>query len=124
MYAALAREHPKGTLHQGGSVIHPTVDLAVQIGCTEVLLLGCDFAFPGGQTHAGWQDGALGPSASQALSWVVDGHGKRVSTNPNFTTYQIELERYMAAHPEVHFWNSSRDGAALLGSEYHPDFAS
>lgn len=124
MYAALAREHPKGSLHQGGSVIHPTVDLAVQIGCTEVLLLGCDFAFPGGQTHAGWQDGALGPSASQALSWVVDGHGKRVCTNPNFTTYQIELERYMAAHPEVHFWNSSRDGAALLGSEYHPDFAS
>ncbi|MHC3400563.1 motility associated factor glycosyltransferase family protein [Aeromonas veronii] len=124
MYAALARKHPKGTLHQGGSVIHPTVDLAVQIGCTEVLLLGCDFAFPGGQTHAGWQDGALGPSASQALSWVVDGHGKRVSTNPNFTTYQIELERYMAAHPEVHFWNSSRDGAALLGSEYHPDFVS
>ncbi|AXV18962.1 motility accessory factor Maf-2 [Aeromonas veronii] len=124
MYAALAREHPKGTLHQGGSVIHPTVDLAVQIGCTEVLLLGCDFAFPGGQTHAGWQDGALGPSASQALSWVVDGHGNRVSTNPNFTTYQIELERYMAAHPEVHFWNSSRDGAALLGSEYHPDFVS
>ncbi|MBL0588605.1 MULTISPECIES: motility associated factor glycosyltransferase family protein [Aeromonas] len=124
MYAALAREHPKGTLHQGGSVIHPTVDLAVQIGCTEVLLLGCDFAFPGGQTHAGWQDGALGPSASQALSWAVDGHGKRVSTNPNFTTYQIELERYMAAHPEVHFWNSSRDGSALLGSEYHPDFAS
>ncbi|MCX9103473.1 motility associated factor glycosyltransferase family protein [Aeromonas veronii] len=124
MYAALARKHPKGTLHQGGSVIHPTVDLAVQIGCTEVLLLGCDFAFPGGQTHAGWQDGALGPSASQALSWVVDGHGNRVSTNPNFTTYQIELERYMAAHPEVHFWNSSRDGAALLGSEYHPDFVS
>lgn len=124
MYATLARKHPKGTLHQGGSVIHPTVDLAVQIGCAEVLLLGCDFAFPGGQTHAGWQDGALGPSASQALSWVVDGHGKRVSTNPNFTTYQIELERYMAAHPEVHFWNSSRDGAALLGSEYHPDFVS
>lgn len=124
MYATLARKHPKGTLHQGGSVIHPTVDLAVQIGCTEVLLLGCDFAFPGGQTHAGWQDGALGPSASQALSWVVDGHGNRVSTNPNFTTYQIELERYMAAHPEVHFWNSSRDGAALLGSEYHPDFVS
>ena len=124
MYATLAREHPKGILHQGGSVIHPTVDLAVQIGCTEVLLLGCDFAFPGGQTHAGWQDGALGPSASQALSWVVDGHGKRVCTNPNFTTYQIELERYMAAHPKVHFWNSSRDGAALLGSEYHPDFVS
>ncbi|WP_368152523.1 motility associated factor glycosyltransferase family protein [Aeromonas sp. R2-4] len=124
MYATLARKHPKGTLHQGGSVIHPTVDLAVQIGCTEVLLLGCDFAFPGGQTHAGWQDGALGPSASQALSWVVDGHGNRVSTNPNFTTYQIELERYMAAHPKVHFWNSSRDGAALLGSEYHPDFVS
>lgn len=124
MYAALAAQHPKGQLHQGGSVIHPAVDLVVKAGCSQVILLGCDFAFPGGQTHAGWQDGALGPSAGQALSWVLDGHGKRVRTNPNFTTYQIELERYIQNHPEVCFWSGSRDGAALLGCTYHPEFVS
>ena len=121
VYEQLRHTHPKGLLHQGGSVIHPTVDLAVKMGCREIMLLGCDFAFPGGQTHTGWDDGALGPVASQALSWVLDGHGQRVSTNPNFTTYQIELERYMAGNPEVKFWNCSRDGAALLGCDYHPE---
>ncbi|MBS4694430.1 motility associated factor glycosyltransferase family protein [Aeromonas allosaccharophila] len=124
VYEQLRKAHPKGLLHQGGSVIHPTVDLAVKMGSREIILLGCDFAFPGGQTHTGWDDGALGPVASQALSWVLDGHGQRVSTNPNFTTYQIELERYMASHPEVKFWNSSRDGAALLGCDYHPELMS
>lgn len=122
IYTKLRQSHPRGVLHQGGSVIHPTVDLAVKMGSLEVILLGCDFAFPGDQTHTGWQDGALGPIASQALTWVLDGHGKRVSTNPNFTTYQIELERYIAAHPGVRFWNCSRDGAALLGCSYHPEF--
>lgn len=121
MYEQLRHTYPKGVLHQGGSVIHPAVDLAVKMGCREIILLGCDFAFPGGKTHTGWSDGALGPVAGQALSWVLDGYGQRVRTNPNFTTYQVELERYMAAHPEVQFWNSSRDGAALLGCDYHPE---
>lgn len=124
MYQPMRTSHPKGLLHQGGSVIHPTVDLAVKMGCREIILLGCDFAFPGGQTHTGWQDGALGPIASQALSWTLDGHDRRVDTNPNFTAYQAELERYMAKSPQVRFWNTSRDGAALLGCSYHPEFSS
>ncbi|MEW7864216.1 motility associated factor glycosyltransferase family protein [Aeromonas diversa] len=124
MFADLMARHPKGLLHQGGSVLHPTVDLAVQMGSQELILFGCDFGFPGGKTHAGWHDGALGPSIDQTFSWVLDGHGQRILTNPNFTTYQIELERYMAAHPQIQFWNSSRDGAALLGCPYHPEFAS
>lgn len=124
IYQLMRVSHPKGVLHQGGSVIHPTVDLAVKMGCNEIILLGCDFAFPGGQTHTGWQDGALGPVANQALSWTLDGHGQRVDTNPNFTAYQVELERYMAKAPQVRFWNSSHNGAALLGCDHHPEFSS
>lgn len=124
MYQSLRESLPKGVLHQGGSVLHPAVDLAVNMGCSDIILLGCDFAFPGGQTHTGWQDGALGPTAHQTFSWTLDGHGHRVATNPNFTTYQIELERYIAKHPQTRFWNTSRDGAAILGSHYHPEFVS
>lgn len=122
MFAALRQQLPKGTLHHGGSVLHPTVDLAVKMGAREVILLGCDFAFIEGQTHSGWQSGELGPAANQALSWTLDGQGRRVATNPNFTTYQIELERYIQAHPEVQFWNTSRRGAAVQGCAYHPEF--
>lgn len=124
MYQALMQEIPKGTLHSGGSVIHPAVDLAVQMGCQQVILLGTDFAFPGELTHSGWADGALGPTVSQALSWTLDGHGRRVKTNPNFSAYRTELERYIARHPEVHFWNSSREGAEIAGCSYHPEYLS
>lgn len=124
MYQTLRQEIPKGTLHSGGSVIHPAVDLAVQMGCQQVILLGTDFAFPGELTHSGWADGALGPTASQALSWTLDGHGRRVKTNPNFSAYRTELERYIARHPEVHFWNSSREGAEIAGCSYHPEYLS
>ncbi|MGG5825485.1 motility associated factor glycosyltransferase family protein [Aeromonas salmonicida] len=124
MYQALMQEIPKGSLHSGGSVIHPAVDLAVQMGCQQVILLGTDFAFPGELTHSGWADGALGPTASQALSWTLDGHGRRVKTNPNFSAYRTELERYIARHPEVHFWNSSREGAEIAGCSYHPEYLS
>ncbi|MDM5062862.1 DUF115 domain-containing protein [Aeromonas salmonicida] len=124
MYQTLRQEIPKGTLHSGGSVIHPAVDLAVLMGCQQVILLGTDFAFPGELTHSGWADGALGPTASQALSWTLDGHGRRVKTNPNFSAYRTELERYIARHPEVHFWNSSREGAEIAGCSYHPEYLS
>ncbi|MFZ3402540.1 6-hydroxymethylpterin diphosphokinase MptE-like protein [Aeromonas salmonicida] len=124
MYQTLRQEIPKGTLHSGGSVIHPAVDLAVQMGCQQVILLGTDFAFPGELTHSGWADGALGPTASQALSWTLDGYGRRVKTNPNFSAYRTELERYIARHPEVHFWNSSREGAEIAGCSYHPEYLS
>ncbi|MGE6101462.1 motility associated factor glycosyltransferase family protein [Aeromonas salmonicida] len=124
MYQTLRQEIPKGSLHSGGSVIHPAVDLAVQMGCQQVILLGTDFAFPGELTHSGWADGALGPTASQALSWTLDGHGHRVKTNPNFSAYRTELERYIARHPEVHFWNSSREGAEIAGCSYHPEYLS
>ncbi|MFB3239132.1 DUF115 domain-containing protein [Aeromonas salmonicida] len=124
MYQTLRQEIPKGSLHSGGSVIHPAVDLAVQMGCQQVTLLGTDFAFPGELTHSGWADGALGPTASQALSWTLDGHGRRVKTNPNFSAYRTELERYIARHPEVHFWNSSREGAEIAGCSYHPEYLS
>ncbi|WP_429183635.1 motility associated factor glycosyltransferase family protein, partial [Aeromonas veronii] len=122
MYQQLWQTLPKGVLHSGGSVIHPAVDLAVQMGCHQVILLGTDFAFPGELTHSGWADGALGPSAAQALSWALDGHGRRVKTNPNFSAYRTELERYIARHPEVQFWNCSREGAEIAGCRYHPEY--
>lgn len=122
MYESLRQTIPKGVLHSGGSVIHPTVDLAVQMGCSDVILLGADFAFPGDLTHSGWADGVLGPSASQALTWAINGHGQRVNTNPNFSAYRVELERYIARHPEVHFWSSSREGARIAGCHDHPEY--
>lgn len=122
VYAALREAYPRGELHVGGSVIHPAVDLAVKMGARRITLFGADFAFPMNKTHAGWNDGELGPSVNQARHWVRDGHGQRVSTQLNFRGYLCVLERYIAAHPQVEFFNSSRAGALIAGTRFNQEF--
>lgn len=122
VYASVRQQIPKATLFVGGSVIHPAIDLAVKMGATRITLFGADFAFPGGKTHTGWQDGDLGPEMSIARHWVRDGRGEKVKTQLNFRGYLIELERYIARHPQVQFLNTSRDGALIAGTEFDPDW--
>lgn len=122
IYANLREQHPRAQLHVGGSVIHPAVDLAVKMGAAGITLFGADFAFPMNKTHAGWNDGELGPSVNQARHWVRDGHGQRVSTQLNFRGYLCVLERFIAAHPQVEFLNSSRSGALIAGTGFNPEF--
>ncbi|MFJ2689770.1 motility associated factor glycosyltransferase family protein [Pseudomonas sp. NPDC087336] len=122
IYAQLRQQQPRGQLHVGGSVIHPAVDLAVKMGAARITLFGADFAFPMNKTHAGWNDGDLGPAVNQARHWVLDGHGERVRTQLNFRSYLCVLERYIAAHPQVSFENSSRAGAMIAGTVFNTDF--
>jgi hypothetical protein len=123
IYQQLRQQCPKGELYGGGSVIHPAVDLSVKMGATQVTLFGADFAFPGDKTHAGWSDGDLGPQLGEAKHWVLDGHGQRIKTQLNFRSYLCELERYIAGHPQVRFYNSSRAGAMIAGTAFHPELA-
>jgi hypothetical protein len=122
IYDALRQQHPRAQLHAGGSVIHPAVDLAVKMGATRITLFGADFAFPMNKTHAGWNDGDLGPALEQARHWVRDGYGERVRTQLNFRGYLCVLERYIAAHPQVNFLNSSRAGAMIVGTQFNQEF--
>jgi hypothetical protein len=122
IYAQLRQQHPRAHLHVGGSVIHPAVDLAVKMGAASITLFGADFAFPMNKTHAGWIDGDLGPAVSQARHWVLDGKGERVRTQLNFRGYLCVLERYIARHPQVSFFNSSRGGAMIAGTQFNTEF--
>ncbi|MFS2199502.1 motility associated factor glycosyltransferase family protein [Pseudomonas sp. Pseusp3] len=122
IYAALREQHPRAQLYVSGSVIHPAVDLAVKMGAQRITLFGADFSFPMNRTHTGWNDGDLGPPVNQARHWVHDGHGQKVKTQLNFRSYLCELERYIARHPEVQFFNSSRAGAMIAGTQFNQDF--
>ncbi|MGE8151612.1 motility associated factor glycosyltransferase family protein [Pseudomonas vancouverensis] len=122
IYAGLREQHPRAQLHVGGSVIHPAVDLAVKMGAVRITLFGADFAFPMNKTHAGWDDGDLGPPVSQARYWVLNGEGERVKTQLNFRGYLCVLERYIAGQPQVSFFNSSRAGAMIAGTQFDPEF--
>jgi hypothetical protein len=48
--------------------------------------------------------------------------GNRAKTQPNFRSYLCELERYIARHPEIKFYNTSRIGALIDGTSFHPEF--
>jgi hypothetical protein len=112
----------KAMLYADGSVLHSAVDLAVKMGAAQVTLFGADFAFVGGAAHAGWQTGELAP-AFETSHWVLNGRGERVKTLLNLRGYLCSLERYIAAHPEVRFINTSRDGAWIAGTHYHTEWA-
>ncbi|WP_457969857.1 DUF115 domain-containing protein [Pseudomonas sp. R4-84] len=122
VYREMRERLCRAELHVGGSVIHPAVDLAVQMGAAQITLFGADFAFPHDKTHAGWGDGDLGPQLGASRHWVLDGHGRRVKTQLNFRSYLCELERFIARHPNVRFFNSSRDGAMIVGTDFHPEY--
>ena len=122
VYREMREQLPRAELHVGGSVIHPAVDLAVKMGAAQVTLFGADFAFPHDKTHAGWGDGDLGPQLGASRHWVLDGYGRRVKTQLNFRSYLCELERFIAGHPQVRFFNSSRDGAMIVGTDFHPEY--
>lgn len=122
LYERLNEQMPRARLYVGGSVIHPATDLAVHMGAARITLFGVDLAFPHDRTHTGWRDGELGPTLDQSRHWVLSGRGHRVRTQLNFRSYLIELERYIARHPEVQFFNTSRDGALIAGTHFDPDW--
>jgi hypothetical protein len=121
LYEPLCREIPKGTLYIGGRVLHAAVDLAVKGGATRLLLFGADFALVGERTHGGWESGFLVPHFATS-DWVLYGNGNRIRTYPNLRSYLCALEYYIAAHHSVTFFNTSRKGANIEGTGYHPDF--
>ena len=43
-------------------------------------------------------------------------------TQLNFRGYLVELERFIARHPQVAFFNTSRAGALIAGTDFAPEF--
>ncbi len=123
IYDRIRQSIQKTSLYSGGSVIHPSIDLAAKMGSSEIVLLGCDFSYPLGRTHAGWKDGDLGPSMSTSTSWALNGNNVRIKSDPNFNSYRCEVERYITQHQGICFYNTSREGAKINGCEYLKEFS-
>lgn len=103
-----------GSLFCSGTVTHAAVDLAVQMGARDVVLLGADFSHPGGMTHAAEAAHARGADPSHLE--VQNVAGQRVPTNLNLLGYLRDLEDYIAQCEDVRFWNASDQGARIAGA--------
>jgi hypothetical protein len=124
LYNSINGIHAKGRLYCGGSVIHPAIDLVIQMGANKVLLLGADFSFPGGKTHTHWQedvsDDAVHIAVEQSPHWVLNGFNERVPTLLNYRGYLRDLEDYISLVKHVDFYNGSRKGATIRGTRIWP----
>ncbi|QSX28986.1 motility associated factor glycosyltransferase family protein [Shewanella cyperi] len=118
-YDELNSKCPRLRLFANGSVIHPAIDLAVYLESKNIILFGCDFSYPKNKTHAYWPEGKLGPKITgEKHHWVINGHGEKVVTHLNFRGYLLALEHYIRTKPQVTFYNSSLEGAAIEGTLY------
>lgn len=104
-----------------GSVIHPAIDLAVKMGGHHVILFGADFAFVNDKTHANWETGVLGFQYNQTSEWTLNGYGEKVRTLRSLQNYLVGVERYILRYSSVRFYNTSRSGSVISGTEYYPE---
>lgn len=112
------QRYPRAVLHSGGSVIHPATDLAVRMGGKTILLLGCDFAFAGGQVRdEGSPELSFGILSGGSME-VTDGQGRPVKTVASLRQYLLEMEAFIRLHPQVRFINASREGARIQGTTF------
>ena len=117
-FAELREEAPRGVLWSSGSVVHPAIDLAVQMGAGRVELYGADFATPRGRSHVEGMSFVVDVATEPNTPTVLDGHGEHVASMPNLVGYLRDLEAYVTRHPEVDFVNTSREGARIRGVRY------
>lgn len=117
LYDAINKLIPRGRLYCGGSVIHPAIDLAVNMRAKNIILLGADFSFPGGLTHAHWQEDSAHLSANKAVHWVLNAEQERVPTLLNYRGYLRDLEQFIAQTTGVNFYNGSKKGALIAGTK-------
>jgi len=128
LYDVINEKYSKGRLYCGGSVIHPAIDLAVKMRAKKVVLLGTDFSFPKGKTHAYWHNDELLDDTHIAHNltthWVLNGYNERVPTLLNYRGYLRDLEQYIALTNQVEFFNGSLEGALIEGTNIWPEFMS
>ncbi|WP_372872408.1 motility associated factor glycosyltransferase family protein [Shewanella sp.] len=102
-------------LFSGGSVIHPALDIAAKSATNKIILCGCDFGFPGGKSHAFWEDGILGVSHDNAGHNVLSYQGINIATTLNMRGYLLAVEVFIKRHPHIQFLNHSALGAKIEG---------
>ena len=125
----LKRDSRPSIFFPGGSVAFSALQLAHHMGGHPVVLVGQDFAFADGRTHATGvdygrdvPDGQTAATGEQLLQ-VPGVSGAPVTTNGLYYSYLLHMQEYLLAYqrlrPDVRHINAS-SGAVILGTEHVP----
>ena len=123
----------KGALSSGGSVSTTAFDLAVQMGCSPVTLVGQDMAYSEEKIHVrgaageeSWENSAnrLTPVTSSSRRFLKKNRTvripafsgeKEVWSDRKFLTFLWWFERKIPALKNCTVWNATEGGAAIKG---------
>lgn len=101
----------------GSTVLLLAINEAVRRGATAVHLIGADFCYTDGKSHADGVVTAYDISMHGGRE-EINGHGETVQTERSLLHYRGELDIYVGRHPEVRFVKHGRAGLATIGAEW------
>lgn len=105
----------------GGSVAHPSIDIANYMGCSPIILVGQDLAFTYDKNHsdcATFQND--GKDNFEATLAVENIWGEKIRTTPTLNQFKAKMEEYIEYHSKINnvrFINVSY-GAKIEGAPY------
>ena len=118
-FDSLRKESPKASLFSSGTVLHPATALGVDLGASQVVLVGADFGYPHGHSHA--RGTAFVQQVSHRSSYTLQNRrGVAIPTEANFIAYLRDLEGHILSTPGTEFFQSSADSATIEGARLAP----
>lgn len=115
-----ARDQGMELWNVGGSVTSLAVEAALRFGAKKIYLVGADFAYPDGVTHAIGTDRYEKRNVTDLIP--VEGvAGGVVYTEASLDMYRRELENVIEQNPTVEFINMSKKGAKIRGTRRNDD---
>ncbi len=107
---------PSAPLYSSGSVALAAASLALATGAREIALIGADFAYDGGFSHAGIPIHGDPLTGTVGRIPVQCNDGEIRPTQRNFLAYREDLEALIASRKDVAFENLSSHGAVIRGA--------
>ncbi|KGK40877.1 hypothetical protein LH51_18940 [Nitrincola sp. A-D6] len=99
-------------LYCSGTVTHCAVDLAVKLGAKEVRLVGADFGYPSGYTHA---ENSAARKKANFKTRVTNYNGQEIMSRPALIAFMRDLEIYISLNKNVVFRSFSKESAKIDG---------
>lgn len=123
MFANLNKVIKHFPLFTSGSVAHTAIDFAIHLKPKHIYMFGYDFSYSSEKTHAGYtkSDSQKFLNSNMEIVKVKGQHGEWLNTNNVFKTYLRDLEDYIEIHKNVVFYNMSKTGAYIEGTNSYYD---
>ena len=106
---------------------HLNLTAAIMMGCSPIIYIGQDLAFPGYRDHAAGvvlSDPDLVKKelsvTNQNAIWLDGVNGGKVPSHRGFLTSKNHFEYIMASNPGPHYINATEGGALIAGTEVLP----